>query len=89
MYPSLAAAKAAVIAVAEEIATFGLPSGICPIVFVFTGVGNGNCAVDVFPFIDFSNRKTLIWVLSQPTVRFGLKLVVRTAAAAIYRDKTL
>ncbi|EES05910.1 hypothetical protein BDA96_04G344300 [Sorghum bicolor] len=40
MYPSLAAAKAAVIAVAEEIATFGLPSGICPIVFVFTGVGN-------------------------------------------------
>jgi alpha-aminoadipic semialdehyde synthase len=40
MYPSLAAAKAAVIAVGEEIATFGLPSGICPIVFVFTGVGN-------------------------------------------------
>ncbi|AQK56126.1 Lysine-ketoglutarate reductase/saccharopine dehydrogenase1 [Zea mays] len=37
MYPSLAAAKAAVIVVAEEIATFGLPSGICPIVFVFTG----------------------------------------------------
>ncbi|CAN6253034.1 unnamed protein product [Urochloa humidicola] len=40
MYPSLAAAKAAVIAIGEEIATFGLPSGICPIVFVFTGVGN-------------------------------------------------
>ncbi|CAL4967339.1 unnamed protein product [Urochloa decumbens] len=40
MYTSLAAAKAAVIAVGEEIATFGLPSGICPIVFVFTGVGN-------------------------------------------------
>ncbi|XP_034577051.1 alpha-aminoadipic semialdehyde synthase isoform X2 [Setaria viridis] len=40
MYPSLAAAKSAVIAVGEEIATFGLPSGICPIVFVFTGVGN-------------------------------------------------
>jgi alpha-aminoadipic semialdehyde synthase len=48
MYPSLAAAKAAVIAVGEEIATFGLPSGICPIVFVFTGVGNGNCDVDIF-----------------------------------------
>ncbi|KAM0851429.1 hypothetical protein ACQ4PT_052425 [Festuca glaucescens] len=41
MYPSLAAAKAAVIAVGEEIATFGLPSGILPIVFVFTGSGNG------------------------------------------------
>lgn len=42
MYSSLAAAKAAVIAVGEEIATFGLPSGISPIVFVFTGDGNGN-----------------------------------------------
>ncbi|CAM0943629.1 unnamed protein product [Alopecurus aequalis] len=40
MYPSLAAAKAAVIAIGEEIATFGLPSGILPIVFVFTGSGN-------------------------------------------------
>lgn len=40
MYSSLAAAKAAVIAVGEEIATCGLPSGICPIVFVFTGNGN-------------------------------------------------
>lgn len=40
MYPSLAAAKAAVIAVGEEIATFGLPSGILPIIFVFTGTGN-------------------------------------------------
>lgn len=40
MYPSLAAAKSAVIAVGEEIATFGLPSKICPIVFVFTGDGN-------------------------------------------------
>ncbi|KAG6488659.1 hypothetical protein ZIOFF_049908 [Zingiber officinale] len=40
MYSSLAAAKAAVIAVGEEIATFGLPSGISPIVFVFTGDGN-------------------------------------------------
>jgi hypothetical protein len=41
MYPSLAAAKAAVISVGEEIATQGLPSGICLLVFVFTGSGNG------------------------------------------------
>ncbi|MBA0568185.1 hypothetical protein Golob_005694 [Gossypium lobatum] len=41
MYPSLAAAKAAVITVGEEIASQGLPSGICPVVFVFTGSGNG------------------------------------------------
>ncbi|KAL2481908.1 lysine-ketoglutarate reductase/saccharopine dehydrogenase bifunctional enzyme [Abeliophyllum distichum] len=40
MYTSLAAAKAAVISVGEEIATAGLPSGICPLVFVFTGAGN-------------------------------------------------
>ncbi|THG19471.1 hypothetical protein TEA_007196 [Camellia sinensis var. sinensis] len=40
MYPSLAAAKSAVISVGEEIATFGLSSGICPLVFVFTGSGN-------------------------------------------------
>ncbi|KAI3927028.1 hypothetical protein MKW92_052133 [Papaver armeniacum] len=40
MYPSLAAAKAAVISLGEEIATQGLPSGICPLVFVFTGDGN-------------------------------------------------
>ncbi|PKA52944.1 Alpha-aminoadipic semialdehyde synthase [Apostasia shenzhenica] len=40
MYPSLAAAKAAVIAIGEEIATQGLPFGISPIVFVFTGNGN-------------------------------------------------
>ncbi|KAH0970942.1 hypothetical protein GBA52_023098 [Prunus armeniaca] len=32
--------KAAVISVGEEIATLGLPSGICPLVFVFTGSGN-------------------------------------------------
>lgn len=41
MYPSLAAAKAAVIAVGEEIATQGLPLGVSPIVFVFVGTGNG------------------------------------------------
>lgn len=40
MYPSLAAAKAAVISVGEEIATQGLPLGISPLVFVFTGSGN-------------------------------------------------
>ncbi|WVY93578.1 hypothetical protein V8G54_032666, partial [Vigna mungo] len=41
MYPSLVAAKATVISVREEIATQGLPLGICPLVFVFTGPGNG------------------------------------------------
>lgn len=41
MYPSLAAAKAAVISVGEAIAAHGLPMGICPLVFVFTGSGNG------------------------------------------------
>ncbi|KAL0558596.1 hypothetical protein IC582_003173 [Cucumis melo] len=40
MYPSLAAAKAAVISVGEEIATQGLPPEICPLVIVFTGSGN-------------------------------------------------
>ncbi|XP_038879308.1 alpha-aminoadipic semialdehyde synthase isoform X1 [Benincasa hispida] len=40
MYPSLASAKAAVIAVGEEIATQGLPPEICPLVIVFTGSGN-------------------------------------------------
>ncbi|XP_020531935.1 alpha-aminoadipic semialdehyde synthase isoform X1 [Amborella trichopoda] len=40
MYSSLSAAKSAVIAVGEEIATLGLPSGISPVVFVFTGSGN-------------------------------------------------
>ena len=45
MYSSLAAAKAAVISVGEEIATQGLPAGICPLVFVFTGSGNGNLVV--------------------------------------------
>ncbi|CAN0918320.1 Alpha-aminoadipic semialdehyde synthase [Linum grandiflorum] len=40
MYSSLASAKAAVISVAEDISTLGLPSGICPLVFIFTGSGN-------------------------------------------------
>ncbi|XP_023531703.1 alpha-aminoadipic semialdehyde synthase-like isoform X1 [Cucurbita pepo subsp. pepo] len=39
-YPSLAAAKAAVISVGEEIATQGLPPQICPLVIVFTASGN-------------------------------------------------
>ena len=56
MYPSLAAAKAAVIAVGEEIATFGLPSGISPLVFVFTGSGNGIAPMKILNwcFHDFS-----------------------------------
>jgi len=40
MYSSLAAAKAAVISAGEEISALGLPSGICPLVFIFTGSGN-------------------------------------------------
>ena len=48
MYSSLAAAKAAVISVGEEIATQGLPAGICPLVFVFTGSGNGNFNHKIF-----------------------------------------
>ncbi|XP_017983422.1 PREDICTED: alpha-aminoadipic semialdehyde synthase [Theobroma cacao] len=42
MYPSVTAAKAAVISVGDEIAGQGLPSGICPLVFVFTGSGKGS-----------------------------------------------
>ncbi|CAK9169028.1 unnamed protein product [Ilex paraguariensis] len=42
MYSSLAAAKSAVISIGEEIATNGLPSGICPLVFVFTGSGKAS-----------------------------------------------
>ncbi|XP_047333740.1 alpha-aminoadipic semialdehyde synthase [Impatiens glandulifera] len=55
MYPSLAAAKAAVISVGEEIATFGLPSGICPLVFVFTGSGNVSIgAQEIFKLLPHS-----------------------------------
>ncbi|KAM0874703.1 hypothetical protein ACQ4PT_037255 [Festuca glaucescens] len=55
MYPSLAAAKAAVIAVGEEIATFGLPSGILPIIFVFTGSGNvSQGAQEIFKLLPHS-----------------------------------
>ncbi|XAR55198.1 Saccharopine dehydrogenase (NADP(+), L-lysine-forming) [Bertholletia excelsa] len=55
MYPSLAAAKAAVISVGEEISTFGLPSGICPLVFVFTGSGNVSTgAQEIFKLLPHS-----------------------------------
>lgn len=51
MYSSLAAAKAAVISVGEEISTLGLPSGICPLVFIFTGSGNGTVTLQSVLFI--------------------------------------
>ncbi|KAL9261363.1 Alpha-aminoadipic semialdehyde synthase-like protein [Drosera capensis] len=55
MYPSLAAAKAAVISVGEEIATLGLPSGICPLVFIFTGSGNvSQGAQEIFKLLPHS-----------------------------------
>ncbi|XP_058108760.1 alpha-aminoadipic semialdehyde synthase [Magnolia sinica] len=65
MYCSLAAAKAAVISVGEEIATLGLPSGISPLVFVFTGSGNvSQGAQEIFKllphtFVDPSNLPKL------------------------------
>jgi alpha-aminoadipic semialdehyde synthase len=40
MYTSLKEAKQAVLAVGEEIKNAGLPLGICPLIFVFTGTGN-------------------------------------------------
>ncbi|XP_062148674.1 alpha-aminoadipic semialdehyde synthase [Alnus glutinosa] len=75
MYPSLASAKAAVISVGEEIATLGLPSGICPLIFVFTGSGNASLgAQEIFKllphtFVDPSRLPELFEVardLSQP-----------------------
>ncbi|GMN42705.1 hypothetical protein TIFTF001_011913 [Ficus carica] len=55
MYSSLAAAKAAVISVGEEIATQGLPAGICPLVFVFTGSGNASLgAQEIFKLLPHS-----------------------------------
>ncbi|XWS70139.1 hypothetical protein CRYUN_Cryun03dG0023600 [Craigia yunnanensis] len=52
MYSSLAAAKAAVISVGEEISREGLPSGICPLVFVFTGSGKGSLgAQEIFKLL--------------------------------------
>ncbi|KAG9443907.1 hypothetical protein H6P81_015247 [Aristolochia fimbriata] len=55
MYSSLAAAKAAVIAVGEEISTLGLPSGISPLVFIFTGSGNvSQGAQEIFKLLPHS-----------------------------------
>ncbi|KAK4793656.1 hypothetical protein SAY86_024091 [Trapa natans] len=55
MYTSLAAAKAAVLSVGEEIATCGLPLGICPLVFVFTGSGNvSRGAQEIFKLLPHS-----------------------------------
>ncbi|CAI9098422.1 OLC1v1035066C1 [Oldenlandia corymbosa var. corymbosa] len=55
MYSSLAAAKAAVISVGEEISSMGLPPGICPIVFVFTGSGNvSQGAQEIFKLLPHS-----------------------------------
>jgi len=54
VYPSLAAAKAAVVSVGEEISTQGLPLEICPLVFVFTGTGNGIFSVVVLEPIAIS-----------------------------------
>ncbi|XP_047249542.1 alpha-aminoadipic semialdehyde synthase isoform X5 [Capsicum annuum] len=55
MYSSLAAAKAAVISVGEEIATMGLPMGICPLVFVFSGCGNvSHGAQEIFKLLPHS-----------------------------------
>ncbi|GJP59146.1 hypothetical protein CLOP_g8444 [Closterium sp. NIES-67] len=39
MYPSLSAAKAAVVAAGDDISTHGLPPALSPLVFVFTGTG--------------------------------------------------
>ncbi|RWR95819.1 Saccharopine dehydrogenase / Homospermidine synthase [Cinnamomum micranthum f. kanehirae] len=72
MYPSLAAAKAAVIAVGEEIATLGLPSGISPLVFVFTGSGNvSEGAQEIFrllphTFVDPCKLPELIGMAGHP-----------------------
>lgn len=66
MYPSLAAAKAAVIAVGEEIAAQGLPHGLAPIVFVFVGSGNvSQGAQEIFKllphtFVDVSKLPEIV-----------------------------
>ncbi|XP_041004799.1 alpha-aminoadipic semialdehyde synthase isoform X1 [Juglans microcarpa x Juglans regia] len=73
MYPSLAAAKAAVISVGEEIATLGLPSGICPLIFIFTGSGSVSLgAQEIFKllphtFVDPSKLPELFEVASNVT----------------------
>ncbi|KAL6297647.1 hypothetical protein ACE6H2_005789 [Prunus campanulata] len=42
MYSSVAAAKSSVISAGEEIESLGLPSEICPLVFVLTGSGHAS-----------------------------------------------
>lgn len=72
-YSSLAAAKAAVISVGEEIATQGLPSGICPLVFIFTGSGNVSAgAQEIFKllphtYVDPSRLPELFQMARDPT----------------------
>jgi len=67
MYSSLSAAKAAVIAVGEEISTSGLPSIISPLVFVFTGSGNvSQGAQEMFYLILLWIHLNFISSLSQP-----------------------
>lgn len=41
MYTGLSVAKQAVLAAGEELKSSGLPPEICPLVFIFTGTGNG------------------------------------------------
>ena len=48
MYASLSAAKAAVLQAGDEIRANGLPSQISPVVFIFTGSGNGKKHQNVF-----------------------------------------
>ncbi|CAI9760968.1 unnamed protein product [Fraxinus pennsylvanica] len=76
MYTSLAAAKAAVISVGEEIATAGLPSGICPLVFVFTGSGNvSQGAQEIFKLLPYiyvdPSRLPGLFEKARNTTEFG------------------
>ena len=48
MYASLSAAKAAVLQAGDEIRANGLPSQISPLVFIFTGSGNGKKHQNIF-----------------------------------------
>lgn len=77
MYPSLAAAKAAVISVGEEIATLGLPSGICPLIFVFTGSGNGKFSIaNDSPFVH--PYLYLLIIKSYPIVEVDCSVLIST-----------
>ncbi|EEF46191.1 alpha-aminoadipic semialdehyde synthase [Ricinus communis] len=77
MYTSVAAAKAAVISVGEEIAANGLPPGICPLVFVFTGSGNASVAAqEIFKllphaFVDPSRCPELLAGKDMPAASSG------------------